>query len=147
LCALPLGRVVETMRRLPVEPLAGAPPFVSGISIVRGGSVPVVELAALVGVAAPPASMLVTVTVGGDPERHIALAVSAVVGVRTISQQALTDFPPLLTDVRPEVLTALGVLDAQTLLVLETVHILPDSVWAELPARAQPVTASREAAW
>ena len=36
LCALPVGAVIETMRRLPVEPIAGAPAFIAGLAIVRG---------------------------------------------------------------------------------------------------------------
>src|SRR5688572_15607941 len=48
-CALPLDAVVETMRPLVVEPVAGAPGFVSGLSIVRGEPIPVVDAARLLG--------------------------------------------------------------------------------------------------
>jgi hypothetical protein len=36
LCALPLATVLETLRRLSIEPLAGAPAFVLGRSVIRG---------------------------------------------------------------------------------------------------------------
>jgi len=52
LCALRLESVLETMRPLPVEPMAGTPPFVLGISIVRGVAMPVVDPARLFGTSA-----------------------------------------------------------------------------------------------
>ena len=44
ICALPVGVVIETLRPLPLEPIAGAPAFVTGPAIIRGEPVPVVEL-------------------------------------------------------------------------------------------------------
>ena len=35
LCAVPLALVGETMRPLPVEPLAGVPSYVRGVAIIR----------------------------------------------------------------------------------------------------------------
>src|SRR3954465_12779131 len=49
LCALRLDDVIETMRPLGIRPLAGTPPFVRGISIMRGVPAPVVDVARLVG--------------------------------------------------------------------------------------------------
>src|SRR6202041_1193103 len=49
LCALPLAHVVETMRPLPVEPMAGAPPYVPGLGISRGRPAPAVDVARLLG--------------------------------------------------------------------------------------------------
>jgi purine-binding chemotaxis protein CheW len=43
LCAMPTEQVVETMRPLPVEPLAAAEPFVLGLCRIRDTSVPVVD--------------------------------------------------------------------------------------------------------
>jgi hypothetical protein len=36
LCALPIEHVIEIMRPLPVEQIAGAPHYVRGLSIIRG---------------------------------------------------------------------------------------------------------------
>ena len=44
-CALPLEHVSETMRPLPVEPIAGVISPVAGVAIIRGGPVPVVDVA------------------------------------------------------------------------------------------------------
>jgi purine-binding chemotaxis protein CheW len=141
LCAVPLASAVETMRPLPVEPLGDAPDFIAGVSIIRGAPVPVVDLAAVLGIEAAPASRLVTVRAGG---RLIALAVSEVLGVRSIDAAVLSCLPPLLREARPGVVSSMGVLDTQALLVLEGAHIVPDEVWAEL---ALAGTAQQNALW
>jgi len=46
-CAFPLNHVVETMRPLPIKPIAGTPGFVRGVSIIRGAPTPVIDLKAL----------------------------------------------------------------------------------------------------
>ncbi len=46
-CAFPLHHVAETMRPLPIEPVAGTPSFVRGVSVIRGMPTPVVDLKAL----------------------------------------------------------------------------------------------------
>ena len=46
-CAFPLQHVAETMRPLPIEPIAGTPGFVRGVSVIRGVPTPVVDLKAL----------------------------------------------------------------------------------------------------
>ncbi|HZE91839.1 MAG TPA: chemotaxis protein CheW, partial [Rhizobacter sp.] len=62
LCALPLSHVVETMRPLPTETIAGAPDFVCGLAVIRGAPVPVVDLARLLGATDTQARRFVTVT-------------------------------------------------------------------------------------
>ncbi len=44
--------MLETMRPLPVEPMAGTPPFMLGISVVRGVAMPVADPAWLFGTSA-----------------------------------------------------------------------------------------------
>lgn len=129
-CALPLEHVSETLRPLPVEALAGTAPFVDGVSIIRGGPVPVVDLARLLGnVSAEPRTRLVVVKVG---ERSAALAVARVIGVRSLEAAAVIDLPPLLSGASAEVISAIGSLDARLLLLLETSRMLPESSWASL---------------
>lgn len=128
LCALPIETIVETMRRLPVEPLAKAQPFVLGLSVVRGAPVPVVDVAALLGETATHPERLVTLRVG---ERMVALALDEVLGLREISGAAV---PPLLQDAAGEVVAAIGALDAELLLVLNTARGIPEAALGALPA-------------
>jgi purine-binding chemotaxis protein CheW len=130
LCALPLNSVVETMRPLPVKSLAAMPPFVLGVSVIRGVPVPIVDAARLVGanaVAAP--RRFVTLRVG---ERCVGLAVESVIGVRIIPAASLEEIPPLVRDIADETVSSISTLDAQLLVVLQSAHIAPESVWQAL---------------
>lgn len=128
LCALPLVHVIETMRPLPVETIVGAPHFVRGLAVIRGAPVPVVDTAELLGAPAAPANRFVTVIVG---ERLVALAVGSVLGVREVLTGSLHQLPPLLHEAGADVVAAIGLLDAELLLVLRGARLLPDNAWAE----------------
>lgn len=132
LCALPLQHVVEILRPLPVEPLAGAPPFVRGIAMLRGAPVPVVDAATLLGENRGPAQRYVTLAIG---QRRVALAVGEVLGVRAVPAQSVQALPPLLQEAAADIVTAIGRLDADLLLMLGGMRLLPDTLWA-LPASA-----------
>jgi purine-binding chemotaxis protein CheW len=136
LCALPLDTVAETMRPLPVTPLAGMPPFLVGVSIIRGAVVPVVDAATLLGsgTAADP-QRVVTLKVG---ERRVGLLVESVVGVRVIPATSLGEVAPLLREAGDETVSAISTLDSQLLLVLQSARIVPDSVWEAVDSKAPP---------
>lgn len=129
-CALPLDAVVETMRPLPVAPVAGAPVFVSGIAIVRGVGLPVVNTAALLGSPESAPGRFVTVRV--DEARHVAFAVEAVVGVRRLAPESFSALPPLLAGAGAELVSAIGTLDSELLVVLNRARVVPDEVWSAL---------------
>ena len=134
LCALPLRDVIETLRPLPIEPLAGAPSYVCGLSILRGAPVPVVDLGLLLGVEQVRATRLVALRVGA---RTVAAAVGAVLGVRTLSGD--DGLPPLLKEAGHGAIQTLGSLDRELLLVLEGARIVPEEVFAQLqPGALQP---------
>jgi purine-binding chemotaxis protein CheW len=129
-CGLPIERVAETMRPLPVEQMTGMPEFVSGLSIIRGKAVPVVDLAALLrGDRETRPQRLVVLKI---EERRVALSVSQVEGIRTLERDTLEILPPLLGGARADLVSSIGSLDEQLLLVLASAHILPASVWPPL---------------
>jgi purine-binding chemotaxis protein CheW len=125
LAALPLGDVIETMRPLPIEAIAGAPAGVLGLAIVRGAPVPVLDLRVLLGLPAAPCARFVTARVA---ERCVAFAVDEVVGAREIAPGALAGLPPLLGEAQPELVTAMGALDRELLLVLRAGRRLLEAV-------------------
>ncbi len=125
-CAVPLAHVVETMRPLPIQSLANVPPFVCGASIIRGEPVPVVDLARLLGAAGATRGRWVVVRAD---RRKVALAVGSVFGLEALAEACLSSVPPLLREVRPELVEALGSADEKLLMVLGTARILPDDVW------------------
>src|SRR5271156_5116939 len=115
LCALPSSDIVEMMRPLPVEPLVGMPPFVKGLSIIRGAPVPVVSAAALLGTASEARpTRLVTVRAG---QRRVALEVDEVIGLREFSAGSFQELPPLVGTPGSRAISSLVALDAEFLLV------------------------------
>jgi purine-binding chemotaxis protein CheW len=134
LCALPLDAVVETMRPLPVEPIAGAPDFVIGLAIIRGAPVPVVDAARLLGAASVRPRRFVVLRMAA---RSIALAVDGVIGLRRLAADQLSELAPLAGAMAGEVVAAIGELDGRLLMLLEASRLVPDSVF-ELAERAAP---------
>jgi purine-binding chemotaxis protein CheW len=136
LCALPLEHVVETMRPLPMDAVAGAPACVAGVSIIRGAAIPVVDVARLLtpsddsGRIGPPVGSARFVTVRVT-DRTVALAVDVVVGVRRLPPGALHALPLLLRDAGSDAVATIGTLDAELLLVLRAARLVPSDLSAE----------------
>jgi purine-binding chemotaxis protein CheW len=117
LCALSTAHVLEIMRPLPVQAVAAAPAFVSGVALIRGVAVPVVDAGTLLGEpGAAGITRFIALRIG---ERSVALAVEAVLGIRQLPQASLQQLPPLLADTGSDVLSALGRLDSALLTVLQ----------------------------
>ena len=131
--ALGLGVVRETMRPLPIAPLGGgAPPFVLGLAIVRGVPIPVIDAAAVLGSSeSTRPGRFVSLKVG---ERSAALAVDAVLEIRSLPPGMLAETPPLLLGADRGLVSLVGELDAKLLAVLEAARLVPESVWAQISA-------------
>jgi purine-binding chemotaxis protein CheW len=117
------------MRPLPVEFVGGAPEFVSGLSIIRGVPLPVVDTGSLLGEKGSPRTRFVIVKAGNH---LVALSVDEVLGLRAIPADSLQELPPLLGDARADLVAAIGAVDARLLLVLRTARVVPESFWAAL---------------
>ena len=137
--ALALKDVRETMRPLPIEPLMGTPPFVLGLSIIRGIPTPVVNAGSLVGPSTSPSPILSPsparfVSLKLD-ERTAALAVDAVLDVCLLPSETLSNIPPLLLGADAQLVSVVGALDSKLLLVLKAARLVPDSVWIAIEAQ------------
>jgi purine-binding chemotaxis protein CheW len=123
-CGLPLSHIVETMRPLSLSPFEGMPPFVSGLSVIRGQPVPVVDLGRLLGdeKGARPERWVLTRAEG----RQVALAVEQVIGVRSLPASALQALPSLLGEASAEFVSRVGALDERLLVMLESSRVLPE---------------------
>ncbi|HEY2517809.1 MAG TPA: chemotaxis protein CheW [Polyangiaceae bacterium] len=131
-CAIPCRHVIEVMRSLPIETIADMPPFLVGLSIIRGAATPVVDLAALLGAQRSGSSgtaRFVSLRLG---DRTAALLVDSLLGVRKLDGKTLQAIPPLLRDFAAEVSRAIGTLDERLLFVLDTGRLLPDPIWNAL---------------
>jgi purine-binding chemotaxis protein CheW len=126
-CALPLTHVVETSAPLPVRSVPNMPAFISGLSLVRGMPVPVVNAAALIGVSngwAP--ARFITLQVA---DRQVILAVDEVIGIRAVPADPFDAMPALLGEAPNDVVVAIGALDASFLWLLDAARIVPETVW------------------
>ena len=132
-CAFPLHHVAETMRPLPIKPVAGTPGFVCGVSLIRGTPTPVVDLKALLENSENSPSYGRFVSLKLD-DRRVAIGVDSVVGLRHLDAAQLGELPPLLRDVTSDLIASFGTCDAQLLLVLRAARIVPDEVWTTLAA-------------
>jgi purine-binding chemotaxis protein CheW len=132
-CAIPLHHVVEIMRPLRFEPVAGTPSFVRGVSVIRGMPTPVVDLKALLenGDAGVTYGRFVTMKLG---ELRVAIGVDGVVGLRNLDSIQLGELPPMLRDVAADLIEAIGTCDERLLVVLRAARIVPDEVWTTLAA-------------
>jgi len=135
LCALPVGRVIEVMRPLPIEPLAGMPHFLCGLSIIRGLPVPVIDTGLLLSGSDTGARRFVTIMVG---DRLVALAVEQVIGIRPLAARSLSLLPPLLQKTAGDAVEAVRSLDGELLLLLDAARIVPKSLFDELSSAGSP---------
>ena len=131
-CAIPLTYVVEAMRPLPLESIAGMPPFVRGVSNIRGIPTPVVDLGAILGAPCNAPERIVMLRLG---DRQVALCVDAILGVRDLDPSTIQELPPLLRGASTDVIEAIGTLDERFLMVLRAGWELPDEVWQALAVR------------
>ena len=135
LYALPIESVAETMRPQSVRPISGTPPFVRGVAAIRGVPVPVVDAASAFAADAPSSmsqsTRFVSLKTAG---RWVALAVDEVLGVRHIDQTQLSAMPPLLAGANDRVVSAIGMLDGELLIVLRSGKVVPDPLWAAMEA-------------
>ena len=138
--ALPVQRLAEVMRPLPIQSLDGAPSFVLGLAIIRGVPTPVVSVQRLLdqGGTDRPGRFI---TVHAD-SRVVALAVTAIIGMRDLTAADLAPVPPLLDQARPDLVAALGTHDRGLLFVLRAAHVIPADLWAQVAAAtaAAPTT-------
>ncbi|MGE0449547.1 MAG: chemotaxis protein CheW [Vicinamibacterales bacterium] len=120
-CAIPLTSVLEVARPLPLVQVDRQSPPVLGLARFRGRPVPVVDLAAVLGVAASPARRFVSLRVG---DRAVALAVGDVDGVEWFEPESFSALPALVVSSSPGPVAALAERDHELLLVLDGGRLL-----------------------
>ena len=135
LCALRLDEVIETMRPLVTHPLAGTPAFVRGICIMRGIPTLVVDVARLLGGAEAEVSRFVAVRTERGP---VAFAIGDIHGVRPVSTTTAGRHETLLGDAPARLIAGVGTIDAAPVLLLQSMRLVPDEVWAAAAALAVP---------
>jgi purine-binding chemotaxis protein CheW len=126
--ALPMPSVIEIMRMLPVESIAGAPSLVRGLSIIRGTPVAVIDTARLFGGESARYERLVAVRTG---DRIVAFAADAVLAVESIDASVLEQLPPLLRDDNEDdPISAIATRDQNLVFFLRAARAIPDDFFS-----------------
>jgi purine-binding chemotaxis protein CheW len=125
-CALPLDEVVETMRPLPTRPLAGTPPYVRGLTILRGAPAPVIDVTRLLTGVDGEIARYVAVRAGRGP---IACATGPVLGVQRVEVAPPEGPAALFTGATKALIAAVGTVGTDPLLLLRSIRAVPDEVW------------------
>jgi purine-binding chemotaxis protein CheW len=131
LCALPIEQVIEIMRPLPIEQIGGAPRYVRGLSVIRGGAIPVVDLGQILSDRDTRPTRLIAVRAAA---RTIALAVDSVVGISSVAANKFTQLPPLLREAAADTISAIAALDGALIFILEAARLVPEELLARLEA-------------
>ena len=131
LCALHLDEVIETLRPLAVRPLAGTPPFVLGVTIMRGVPAPVIDVARLLGGEQADVARFVAVRTERGP---VAFATGPVLGIRPADTGTRIEHgtagPGLaIAGASTALVAGVATLDAEPLLLLQSLRVVPDEVW------------------
>ena len=135
LCALGLDEVIETMRPLEVRPLAGTPPFVRGISVLRGVPTPVIDVARLLGNERIEPDRFVAVR---TERGAVALAIGPVLGIRDVDASPTGGHPALLGGRSSRLVAGVGTIGDEPLLLLQSMRAVPDDVWEAAAAAGVP---------
>lgn len=131
LCALRLDEVVETMRPLATHPMAATPSFVRGICIMRGVPTPVVDVARVLGGGEAEVARFVAVRTERGP---VAFATGEVVGIRPTVADSGAQQAALLGSAPGGLVAGIGRLGTEPLLLLQSMRVVPDDVWAAAAA-------------
>jgi chemotaxis signal transduction protein len=112
--ALPVDSVLEVAEFGQVTPVPGSPPEVLGVRNLRGQVLPVIDLAALLGLAND--ARLERIIVAGDGDRRAGLAVEAVLDVADVSAPAEESHSPYLMGATLIDGTLVGVVEVEAVL-------------------------------
>lgn len=137
-CSLPLGEVVETMRPLTIRPLADLPPFVRGVSIMRGVPAPVIDVALLLSGQAAQISRFIAVRCALGT---LAFATGDVSGIWAVGPDADSHPARLLTGASAALVDAVATFDAEPLLMLSGGGLVDPKIWAAAGLTAGAPTA------
>jgi chemotaxis signal transduction protein len=137
--AINVQDIKEILRPLALEPFANLPPFVLGLSMIRGLQIPVISLKKFLegthninsDLAAHNIKKLIWVTlnVTGKP---VAMEVDSIAGIFEISSDVLQNVPPLIAHAHSDSISSCGVLDHNLLLILQSALLIPGDVWQKL---------------
>ncbi|WP_363346894.1 chemotaxis protein CheW [Methylocystis echinoides] len=112
----------------PATPLPHAPPFVRGVINLRGSVLPVVDLAARLGLPIKEPTARHAVIVVQSNGQIVGLLVEAVSNIMTISADAIQPTPEVASDLSRSFIKGIVAADKEVISVLIVKNLLPDSM-------------------
>jgi purine-binding chemotaxis protein CheW len=112
----------------PATPLPHAPSFVRGVINLRGSILPVVDLAARLGLPVKEPTARHAVVVVQCNGRIVGLLVEAVSNIMMIEREAIQPTPEVASDVSKSFIQGIVPADQKVISVLIVDHLLPESV-------------------
>ena len=127
LCGVPIGSVLEILRPVAIQELAGLPAYLCGLAVIRGQPTAVVDVSTvLTGLSDGRIGRYLSMRSEGRP---FALRVEAVLGIREVDRRAFRDLPELIEPARDLVAGVLA-LGTELLTVLRSSPGFSTQVWA-----------------
>ncbi len=125
-----IADIIAVFRPAPIRSIPG-PPALLGISVARGKSVPVLDLATLLGVTEASVHRFLLVRVG---DRQVILAVDKIEGIMRLDVQQISRLPPLLKHLDRIGISEIVTLDGELVTLLEASRLIPNNFWSQLGA-------------
>jgi len=136
-CAVEVANVREILDCGPVTRLPKAPPFLRGVIDLRGATVPVIDIAARLGVASAPVTAdtrILVATLGlGDRDLVVGLQVERVFEVAELEAGSLQPPPNVGGGWRSEFVKAIGRLRGEFVIVLDLPKLFDADEIAAIP--------------
>jgi purine-binding chemotaxis protein CheW len=127
LCGVPLTSVVEILRPVAIQELAGLPAYLCGLSVIRGQPTAVVDVSTLLtGISDGRIGRFLSMRTDGKP---FALRVQSVLGIDRVERHTLRGLPELAEPAR-DLVDSVGTLGKELLTVLRSSLAFSQEVWA-----------------
>lgn len=122
LCAMPLEKVLEVTRPLPLETFPRMPGFVLGLCRMRGEDLPVIDLGVLLGLGAAPQPTRFVVTSAG--ERRVILAVESTASIESLDPGRLRAMPTIAQEADEALIGWISRRDDELVMILDAARLL-----------------------
>jgi purine-binding chemotaxis protein CheW len=136
--AVPVAQVEYVERLGPLTQVPGAPPFLRGVTSLRGQVVPIVDLAERLGLGSRPLGPKARVLVVRVDDQVVGMAVDDVLRVLYLSEDAVQPPPPVVARVSARFLAGVAYIQGDVVLVLNLQRVLT-------PEEAETVREARQA--
>ena len=122
--AMPIANVNEIIRLQKITPVPKAPPFVEGVTNLRGRVIPVIDLRKRFGVASQAAGQFSRIIVVEQDARLLGMMVDAVDEVLTVPSSSIEPVDEMIVSVDSQFLSGIVRLEDRLIILLDQEQVL-----------------------